>query len=90
MGARIRIHPLLCDLAHNQEIVGVEGRNVGECLADLEKKFPGMSEHIFDRAGKLQSQIEILINGGRVFQNELTAPVHDGDELSILMLLAGG
>jgi molybdopterin converting factor small subunit len=90
LGARIRIHPLLQDLAHGQERVEVEGKNVGECLADLERKFPGMDEFIFERKGKLLQQVEIFINGKTASPNELAAPVKDGDEISILMLLSGG
>lgn len=90
MGARIRIHPLLQDIAHGQEIVEAEGKNVGECLADLEKKFPGMAELIFEKKGKLLKHVEIFVNGKASSPNELAAPVSDGDELSILMLLSGG
>jgi len=63
---------------------------VGECLADLEKKFPGMDEFIFERKGKLLQNVEIFINGKTVSSNELAASVKDGDEISILMLLSGG
>jgi molybdopterin converting factor small subunit len=80
----------LQDLAQGQEIVEVEGKNVGECLADLERKFPGMDEFIFERKGKLLQNIEIFINGKTVSSNELAASVKDGDEISILMLLSGG
>jgi molybdopterin converting factor small subunit len=90
LGARIRIHPLLQDLAYGQEVVEVEGKNVGECLADLERKFPGMDEFIFERKGKLLQNVEIFINGETASPNELTASVKDGDEISILMLLSGG
>ena len=90
MGPRIQIHPLLQDLTNGREVVEVEGENVGKCLADLVQKFPEISEHIFDRRGKLLQHIEIFINGKSASPNELAAPAKDGDELSILMLLSGG
>ena len=90
MGSRIRIHPLLQDLTNGQEVVEVEGDNVGKCLSDLVRKFPEMGEHIFDKRGKLLQHIEIFINGESASSGELTAPVKDGDEVSILMLLSGG
>jgi hypothetical protein len=49
-----------------------------------------MHENIFDKCGKLLKHIEIFINGKTASPNELAASVKDGDELSILMLLAGG
>lgn len=88
--AQIRIHPLLQDLAGGQRRVEVEGDNVGECLSDLERKFPGIHEKIFDKRGQLLKHVEIFINGKTTFPEELMAPVKDGDELSILMLLSGG
>ena len=78
------------ELAGNQDVVEVDGENVGECLSELVWKFPGLSETLFDQHGKLLKHIEIFINGKTAFPRELTAPVKDGDELSILMLLAGG
>jgi molybdopterin converting factor small subunit len=90
LGARIHIHPILQHLAHGQEIVVVEGENVGKCLADLVKQCPKIHENIFDPRGKLLKHIEIFINGKTASPEELTARVADGDELSILMLLPGG
>jgi len=90
LGARIRIHPLLRDLVNGQEIVVVEGENVGKCLANLVKQYPEIHENIFDPRGKLLKHIEIFINGKTASPEELAAPVSDGDELSMLMLLSGG
>jgi molybdopterin converting factor small subunit len=80
----------LQELAKGQEVVEVEGRNVEECLWDLDRKFPGMAENIFDRNGKLLKHVEIFVNGKTTFPNELATIVTDRDELSILVLLAGG
>jgi molybdopterin converting factor small subunit len=77
-------------LAHGQEIVVVEGEDVGKCLADLVKQYPEIHQNIFDPHGKLFRHIEIFVNGKTSSPQELTAPVADGDELSILMLLPGG
>ncbi len=89
MSARIRLHPLMQGLAENN-IVEVNGGTVGECLSDLVRKFPALSETLFDQHGKLLKHVEIFINGKTAFPNELAASVKEGDELSILMLLAGG
>jgi len=49
-----------------------------------------MCENIFDKHGKLLKHIEIFVNGRTTSPRELAAPVSDGDELSILILLSGG
>jgi molybdopterin converting factor small subunit len=81
---------LLQELANGQEIVEVEGGDVGECLWNLDKMFPGMAENIFDRNSKLRKDVEIFVNGKTAFPHELATIVADGDEISILVLLAGG
>jgi molybdopterin converting factor small subunit len=78
------------ELADNQGVIEVDGKNVGECLTDLIRKFPGLSESLFDNHGRFFKYIEIFVNGKTAFPNELNFPVKEGDELSILMLLAGG
>lgn len=90
MGARIRIHPLLRDRVNGQEIVVVKGETVGKCLADLVKQYPEIHEDILDPRGKLLKHVEIFVNGKTASPEELAAPVSDGDELSMLMLLSGG
>ncbi len=90
MGACIRIHPLLQDLANGKESIEVEGETVGKCLSDLVKQYPKIHENIFDPRGNLFKHIEIFVNGKPASPKELTTPVRDGDEISILMLLSGG
>ena len=63
---------------------------LGNALLIWREKFPGMDEFIFERKGKLLQHVEIFINGKTASPNELAAPVKDGDEISILMLLSGG
>ena len=90
MSPRIRLNPTLQKLANGQEIVEVMGGSSGECLADLNKRFPKMHGYIFDKQGKLHKHIEIFVNGKTTFPEELATPVTNGDELSILLLLGGG
>jgi hypothetical protein len=49
-----------------------------------------MRENILDKHGKLLKHIEIFVNGSTASPEGFAAPVSDGDELSILMLLSGG
>jgi molybdopterin converting factor small subunit len=63
LGARNRIHPLLQDIVHGQAIVEVEGRNLGECLADLEKKYPEMENRFLKRRVNCLNRQECLLMG---------------------------
>jgi len=68
----------------------VEGRTVGECLNHLINQFPGMREALFAKKDKLLNTVEILLNHISAYPNELVKSVKDGDEIHIVLMLAGG
>jgi molybdopterin converting factor small subunit len=63
---------------------------VGECLNHLIKQFPGMEKALFAKKDKLLNVVEVFINHETAFPNELIKPVKDGDEIHLLVMLAGG
>jgi molybdopterin converting factor small subunit len=62
---------------------------VGECLNDLIKKYPPLDKEIFKK-GKLNSLIEIYIDGASAYPNEMARPVKDGDKIDLVYMLSGG
>lgn len=90
MSITIRLHPFLQHLTGGQELVEVNGRNTGECLENLERRFPGIREMIRDKKGQLRAYCEILVNSKSAYPNELTTPVRDGDQIDILFIVTGG
>ena len=90
MGVKIHIHPDMYYLTDNQEIIEVTGNTVGECLRQLITLYPGIGELIFYKDGQLQTFIEIYINRMTASPNELVRAVKDGDEIHLMMTVAGG
>jgi molybdopterin synthase sulfur carrier subunit len=90
MAVTVRIHPFLRNLTGGQEIVEVQGKTVGECLDDLEAKFPGIKRQICDPEGKLVDPWEIYVNSTSSHPEGLAKPVQAGDELAIMALILGG
>lgn len=90
MAVTVRIHPFLRNLTGGQEIVEVQGKTVGECLDDLEAKFPGIKRQICDQEGKLVDPWEIYVNSTSSHPEGLAKPVQGGDELAIMALILGG
>ncbi len=72
------------------ELVAVEGKTVGECLNELVKQFPDMEKALFSKKDRLLNVIEIFVNETSAYPNELLKPVRDGDEIHIVVMLAGG
>jgi len=90
MSIKVRLHPILQNLAGGQEVVEVTGHTTGECLENLEGRFPVIKQLIRDKRGQLRRYCEILVNSESTYPNELTTPVKDGDQIDIVVFFAGG
>jgi molybdopterin converting factor small subunit len=86
----INIHKTHREFTDDQETLEVAGQTIGECVEDLIERYPGMKRAVFDAKGKLLSQIEIYLNMESAYPDELKKPVKDGDEIHIVVMLAGG
>jgi len=90
MSIKARLHPILQRLAGGQEVVEVIGRTTGECLENLESRFPDIKKMIRDKRGQLRPYCNILVNSESTYPKELTTPVKDGDEIEIEIIAFGG
>jgi molybdopterin converting factor small subunit len=90
MSIKVRLHPILQKLAGGQEVVEVTGHTTGECLENLESRFPVVKQVIRDKREQLRRYCEILVNSESTYPKELTTPVKDGDQIDIVIFVAGG
>jgi molybdopterin converting factor small subunit len=90
MSIKVKLHPVLKSLAGGQEVVEVNCRTTGECLEDLEGRFPDIKKLIRGKQGQLRPYCQILVNSKSTYPNELTTPVKDGDQIDIVVFVTGG
>lgn len=91
MQVTVRIPAPLQKLTQNQAEVKANGANIRELIEDLEKKFPGIEERIYDETGKIRRFINIYVNEEDVrFLQQEETPLKDGEEISIIPAIAGG
>ena len=90
MPVKVHIHVTHRQYTNGLEVVTVEGNTVGECLNHLIKQFPGMEKALFAKKDKLLNVVEVFINHETAYPNELVKPVKDGDEIHLVIMLAGG
>jgi len=90
MSIKVRLHPILQKLAGGQEVVEVTGHTTGECLEELESRFPVIKQMIRDKQGQLRRYCSILVNSESTYPEELTTPVKDGDKIDIMVFFGGG
>lgn len=90
MSVRVNIHRTHRIYTDGLEMVEVEGKTVGDCLDHLIEQYPGMGEGLFEKKGKLLSVVEVYVNNESAYPEELAKPVQDGDEIHLILMLAGG
>lgn len=90
MPVKVHIQITHRQFTNGLEVVAVEGNTVGECLNHLIKQFPGMEKALFAKKDKLLNVIEVFVNHATAYPNELLKPVKDGDEIHLIVMLAGG
>lgn len=87
MSAKMTLHPYFGGVETHVE---VEGNTVGACLAQVLKTHPDWENKMFAKQGKLKGYVEIYVNGSPTVPKELDYPVGDGDQINVLVYLAGG
>jgi molybdopterin converting factor small subunit len=86
----INIHKTHREYTDGKENLEVSGETIGDCIENLIERYPEMKNAVFDTKGKLLNQIEIYLNMESAYPNELKKTVKDGDEIHIVVMLAGG
>ena len=90
MAVNVHIHATHRQFTNGAKVVAVEGRTVGECLNHLAQQFPAMEKALFVKKDRLLNVVEIYINQSSAYPNELARPVKDGDDIYLVVMLAGG
>ena len=91
MAVKVRIPSPLQPLAGGQPSVEASGATLREVLADLEVRFPGIRDRLYDEDGNLRRFVNLYLNDEdiRFLEGEDTV-VQEGDEVSIIPAIAGG
>lgn len=82
-------YPELSRLVGSSE-VRVQGATVGECLADLVRRWPAAGPLLFERGGALQRQVYVFVNQEGMQKADFARAVSEGDVLLLAVLALGG
>jgi len=87
----VRIPPVLRASAGGNKQVEVPGATVGEVLAALVERFPGLRQQLLTEEGELNRFVNVYLNDQDVrYLQERATPVGEHDTLIILPAMAGG
>jgi molybdopterin synthase sulfur carrier subunit len=87
----VRIPPVLREAAGGNKQVDLEGGTVGEILAQLVDRFPGLRDQLYNAGGDLNRFVNVYLNSEDVrYLSELATPAGPRDTIVVLPAMAGG
>ncbi len=90
MAIEVRIPTILRSYTGGEKKIEGSGATLDELFADLDGRYDGLRERLIDEAG-LRRFINVYLNDEDVrFLGGLSAPVSDGDTVTVLPAVAGG
>ncbi len=90
MGVTIRIPVPLRKFTQDQRTVEVEGKDIAAVLKDLDSRYPGIRERLYE-GEEIRRFINVYLNEEDIrFLNGEKTAVKDGDRISIIPAIAGG
>jgi MoaD family protein len=90
MSVRVQIPTPMRQHTDGQAVVEAGGTTVADVLDDLGRKFPGITQRLFDN-GQVRRFVNVYLNDEDIrYLDNLATAVKDGDELSIIPAVAGG
>ncbi len=91
MAVEVRVPSLLRAITRGEKIVCGDGETLAALIEDLEARFPGLHDQLFESEGKLRQFLNVYVNDEDVrYTGRLATPVRSGDVVSILPAVAGG
>jgi molybdopterin converting factor small subunit len=64
------------------------GATVGELLADLDRRYPGLRFRMVDEQDRMRAHVRVFVNGEQTF--DLAHRLDPRDEVAIVQALSGG
>ncbi len=81
----------LRQVVNGDDKVLVAAGTVGEALAELDRRYPGLTGRLLESEGNLHRHINIYINEEDVrFKEQLATILEPGDVVTVISAIAGG
>lgn len=91
MSVTLQLPTVLAKLADGRRTLEAQGSTLGDVVADVATRFPGLAPRLRDEEGKPYAFVTFYVNDDDArFQGGFAAAVHDGDEIIVVPAIAGG
>jgi molybdopterin synthase sulfur carrier subunit len=85
---RVRIAALLHSYTRGAKAIDLEASTVGEAIAALDRRFPGLAFRVIDEQNQIRPHMNIFLGEDKV--RDLATPIPPGAEIYIVGALSGG
>jgi molybdopterin converting factor small subunit len=85
---KVRIPTPLRSYTDQQSVVDAAGGTMSDLLDDLDRRFPGIRFRMVDEQGRLRQHMRLWVGQDAV--TDLSTPVSETDEVTIMQALSGG
>jgi molybdopterin converting factor small subunit len=90
MKTKLHLYSGLQSYVNNKDIIEVVGATIRECLNSLVAQFPDIRHVLFNKEGKLLPNVMVSINLNSSTSEKLEKSIRPGDEIYLIMVIAGG
>jgi molybdopterin converting factor small subunit len=87
MSAKVRVPTIFRTLTGGQNQVEVDGATVGDALAALDARWPGLLDRVCDPGPILRRHLNVFVDGERA---GLATPLRPGSTLHVIPAVSGG
>lgn len=85
---KVRVASVLFEYTGNRPDVEAQGATLGDVLADLDRRHPGLRFRVVDEQDRVRQHMNVFVAGRPT--RDLKARVGPEDEVHILQALSGG
>jgi molybdopterin converting factor small subunit len=85
---KVRIPTPLRSYTAQASVVDARGATVDDVLRDLDRQFPGLRFRVVDEQNRLRKHMKVWVNEDAC--KDLSMPVRDSDEVTLMQALSGG
>src|SRR6266566_290617 len=91
MSVTLQLPTVLAKLADGRRSLEANGSTLGDVVADVSARYPGLAPRLRDTAGQPYPFVTFYVNDDDArLQGGFAASVRDGDEIIIVPAIAGG
>ena len=90
MTVKLNLHPNISAAIRCEKELYAEGKTLGECIDEMDRKYAGFRDNLVGDDGKIRKTLKVFVNNLNAYPMELSMKLNDGDTVIIITYISGG